>query len=385
MGEQISGDTMRLDCPAPRLPCRTVLSTLVEKALPAGEVLDTASPSPGTGCGEVPAPSKRRGSAASRICVSILFLIALVATCLPVQAADTKMGNDSVQAVLDRVKKMSPAEQQAWLGQLEQRAAKAARLTMSAEDAAKYEKRTQAMLHQETVTWKVLREVVGDTETRETAIKTAEAVKAQAAEIAKNAKEALAKTPVVVKREAKKVVVPELKTPVVKEEPKKIEPKKAEVAKPQTAAKDVVKPAVVKEEPKRDVAKPQAAVTVNVEELDARIAGCNLMLRELEAALAEKDVAWEAAKLEPLSDRLKELVVRYNDLSLVRGAVPKPQQATVTPLESPKSLISQFSVRVVEARKRAKDPKNIDDDVEREAELTRLDAVSHRLAELAGK
>ena len=120
--------------------------------------------------------------------MSILFLIALVATCLPVQAADTKTGDDSVQAELDRVKKMSPAEQQAWLAQLEQRAAQAARLTMSAEDAAKHETRTQALLHQKTVTWKVLREVIGDTETREKAIKTAEAVKAQAAEIAKKRK-----------------------------------------------------------------------------------------------------------------------------------------------------------------------------------------------------
>ena len=54
MGEQISGDTMRLDCPAPRLPCRTVLSTLVEKALPAGEVLDTASPSPARAAARFP-------------------------------------------------------------------------------------------------------------------------------------------------------------------------------------------------------------------------------------------------------------------------------------------------------------------------------------------
>jgi hypothetical protein len=129
---------------------------------------------------------------------------------------------------------------------------------------------------------------------------------------------------------------------------------------------------------------PSGSVTVNVEELEARIAAGNLALRELEAELCEKGV-WNAAKLEPLVDRLKVLVVRHNDLGLVREAAPKEQRAGITQPEAPKSAISQLSARVVEARNRANDPQLTSHDVERRAELTRLEAISHRLAELAGK
>ena len=100
--------------------------------------------------------------------------------------------------------------------------------------------------------------------------------------------------------------------------------------------------------------------------------------------LAEKRT-WTAAKLEPLVDRLKTLVVRRSDLGLFRDAAPKEQQANITQLEAPKSAISQLSARVVEARNRANNPQFVGDDVERRAELARLEAVSHRLAELAGK
>ena len=44
----------------------------------------------------------------------------------------------------------------------------------------------------------------------------------------------------------------------------------------------------------------------------------------------------DAAKLEPLADRLKTLIVRRDDLGLFRDAVPKDQQAEITKLETPK-------------------------------------------------
>ncbi len=231
---------------------------------------------------------------------------------------------DRVQTELDRVAKMPAAEQQAWLQQLETRAARAARATLSTKEADRYEAHTKAKLHQKTVTWKVLREVIEDAEARE-AIVAAKAVK------------------------------------------------KAGVAKPQAAKK------------RTEVAKPQAtAVKIDVEELEARINAANLALRELEADLAEK-TNWTAAKLDPLFDRLKTLVVGRDDLGLFREALPKEQQAEVAKLEPPKAAIVQLSARVVEARNRANDPKFVGDEVERRAELTRLQAISHRLAELAGK
>jgi hypothetical protein len=235
---------------------------------------------------------------------------------------------DRVQAELDQVAKMTAPEQQAWLQQLEKRAAQAARATLAPKEAARQEARTSSLLHQKKVTWKVLREVIEDTEACESAT------------------EAAAK-------------------------PKAVE--KTAVAKPQAAKK------------RTKAAKPQAAaVKIDVEELETRIAAANLELRELEADLAEK-TTWTAAKLDPLFDRLKTLVVGYEDLGLFRDVLPKKQQAEVTTLEAPKAAIAQLSARVVEARKRANDPKFVGDEVERRAELTRLETISHRLAELAGK
>ncbi len=244
---------------------------------------------------------------------------------------------DRVQAEFDRVAKMSAAEQQAWLRQLEQRAARAARLTLSPKEAARRMTHTDALLHQKTVTWKVLREVIEDTEAREKAANGT--AKPKAVKIA--------------------------------------------VAKPRAAEKHDAK-SRTKRIAKSQAAEAATVVKVNVEELESQIAASNLALRELEADLTEK-TAWTAAKLEPLADRLKTLVVRQNDLGLFRDALPKERQAEVTKLETPRSAISQLSARVVEARNRANDSQFSGDDVERRAELARLDAVSHRLAELAGK
>lgn len=244
---------------------------------------------------------------------------------------------DRVQAELERVEKMNPADQQAWLQQLEQRAAKIAKQTLSPKEAERYQARVHAMLHQKTVTWAVLREVVGDIQTRE---KAPDALKTNAA-------------------------------------------KQTVVAKPQAGKASGRTRAATN-------AKPQATrrggttVKVDVEELEAQIAACNLALREVEAELAEKS-GWTAAKLESAFDRLKTTVVCYRDLSLFRDLVPKDQRAEMTKLEAPKSAISQLAARVPDARKRAKSDKFVGDDIERKAELTRIDVVAHGIEELAGK
>jgi hypothetical protein len=321
---------------------------------------------------------------------------------------------DSVQMVLDGVAKMSPAEQQAWLAQLEQRAARAARQTMSPEDAAKQQAKTQKLLHQKMVTWQVLRDVLADTDAREKTIKASEIAKELAAKkaaeqmalekerAAKIAEEKAAqKAAEAAKQQAVEAVkthmanaVEALKANAAKAmEVAKTQP--AQNAKPQTASSPLKKgtgsePAsenAVKNND-REVPVPffqqTARVTVNAEELDARIGGCNLAFRELESTLNEKG-EWNAAKLEPLLDRLKELVIRHDDLGLIRAAASKEQRASITRLETTKPAISQFSALVVEARNRASDPKFGGDDIERQAELVRLDAISHRLAELGGK
>jgi predicted Fe-S protein YdhL (DUF1289 family) len=286
----------------------------------------------------------------------LTVFVACVVSGLAVRAEDAKPGADRVQAEFDRVAKMSRAEQQAWLDQLEQRAARVARHTLSPEEAAKQQAHTSSLLHQKMVTWKVLRGVIEDTEAREKATAVA---KRQAVEVAKPQSVATAK-PLAVEWRAAKPVAEESRVPEPPDEP---------VSDATAASSDKL---------------PAGSVKVNVEELETRIAACNLALREVESELAEK-IAWNAAKLEPLADRLKVLVVRRNDLGLFRDAVPKKEQPGVTQLEPPKSAISQLSAHVVEARNRANDPKFTGDDVERQAELTRLEAVSRRVAEMAGK
>ena len=128
----------------------------------------------------------------------------VLAACVAARADDAKPGNDPVQAVLDRVKKMSLPEQQAWLEQLEQRAARAARLTLSPEAAARQQAHTQSLLHQKTVTWQALREVIADTEAREKTA--AEVAKPQAVKRVEDAKPQAVKRAKIAKPQAVKKV-----------------------------------------------------------------------------------------------------------------------------------------------------------------------------------
>ena len=97
---------------------------------------------------------------------------------------------------------------------------------------------------------------------------------------------------------------------------------------------------------------PEGTVQIEQEELTARIRGCNLAFRALEAELDEKGT-WTAARLEPLVDRLEILMLRRHDLELFRGVVPKEQRSAVEPLASAKSVVSPVAAHIVEARTRA--------------------------------
>jgi hypothetical protein len=132
-----------------------------------------------------------------------------------------------------------------------------------------------------------------------------------------------------------------------------------------------------------DAARPEK-VEIQPDELAARIGGCNLAFRALETELNEKS-DWTAARLEPLADRLKLLVTRRNDLHLFREAISEQQRSSIDPLASPKAVVSPLAERIVEARGRATGSAFHGTEAERQAELQRLDELSRRLAELAGK
>ena len=129
---------------------------------------------------------------------------------------------------------------------------------------------------------------------------------------------------------------------------------------------------------------PQGTVEVEAEELAARIRGCNLAFRALEAELEESG-EWTAARLESLVDRLEILVLRRHDLELFREVVPKPQRSSVETLATAKSVVSPVAAHIVEARTRTSGSSFTGTEAERQRELGRLGELSRRLAALADK
>jgi hypothetical protein len=318
--------------------------------------------------------------------------------------AGTKTGTarpDTVQAVLDRVAKMSFGQQQAWLAELEQRADRAVQQRFSSDEAAKQQERIRSLLHQKVVTWQVLRTVVAQIEVWEK--KEGDSRQAQRRTTAEE------QPPAKPQAEQKAAAKPQAaEKPIVR--PQAVQ--KA-IAKPQAVEKPIAKaravdtpvakklfrnsPLPLGEGTRRETASrphvaekpiseplPPDSVQVNVEELETRIAACNLAIRAVEAELDEKGV-WSAAKIEPLLDRLKTLAVRRGDLDLFRELVPASRRETVAALESPKSAIAQLRARVVEARGRANRDDFAGGDAARNSELGRLKTISGRLAEMAEK
>jgi len=129
---------------------------------------------------------------------------------------------------------------------------------------------------------------------------------------------------------------------------------------------------------------PADAVEIKPDELAARIRGCNLAFRALEAEVDETDV-WTAARLEPLVERLQILVVRRNDLDLFCQLVPKEQRSSIEALAPAKGVVSPVAAGIVAARSRAAGAEFKGTEAERQGELRRLEELSRRLAALAGK
>ena len=123
---------------------------------------------------------------------------------------------------------------------------------------------------------------------------------------------------------------------------------------------------------------------IEPDELAARIRGCNLAFRALEAELEERD-AWTAARLEPLLARLEILVLRPHDLELFRDVVPQQERSSLDPMASAKGAVSSLAAHIVAGRGRASGSGFRGSEAERHGELGRLEQLSRRLAALAAK
>ena len=91
-----------------------------------------------------------------------VFALVLAASCLCSLAVAgkeiAKSDPDPVQPILDRLAKMDFAEQQAWLRRLEDRSARAARLSLNPEQSDRQQALVRSLLHRKMITWQVLRD-----------------------------------------------------------------------------------------------------------------------------------------------------------------------------------------------------------------------------------
>jgi hypothetical protein len=122
-------------------------------------------------------------------------------------------------------------------------------------------------------------------------------------------------------------------------------------------------------------------VTVNIEQLAARIEGNNLALRTLEADLEARH-DWSADQLEGVLNRADMLVLRQRDLTLFRDLITPEEQDRVGRIESPQQLFTQLGTRIAEIRRQVAGSDFLGTDAERQAEVRRLRSLSERLAEL---
>jgi len=353
--------------------------------------------------------------------LSVMWLLPSVAMCAEEVKGQSEVAQppsavlgDSAQpgaAVLQAVAKMATAQQQAWLGRLEQRAGRAARLTLGPKEAAKQQARTAARLHQKLVIWQALRELIEETDRRERdaidvlvrryrsrvietfhkQLDVRDERQAAWADVYRDWKAAGGQF------EQQDRLIDWLEAAIGSADPEHVgaipeRPRFENGRPPANVARRPVESVKVQRSEKREEGakvrtgekvKTGEKVEVNVEELAARIAGSNLGFRTLESDLDEKGT-WDAARLEPLAERLRILVLRHADLSLFRSLAAADQRSSVGRLESPQTAISDLGARISEARKLASGEEFKGTQSERRAELDRLEALSRRLAEVGG-
>ncbi len=284
------------------------------------------------------------------------------------------------KAVLLRVVRMDTAEQQQWLLSLEARLNRANLLVLDPDEAAKEQAEIRDLLRRENISVTSLLELLRKLDAAEKAVadRLMPPVKPQAArwpECGYRCELPSAPSqPMIETTDRNKT-----------SEPRGLSPRKVLLQdKPGSL------PAVLSGRPRpaRSIARPSAelllsasseavvsvapTVRVNLDELSARVAGCNLTLRALEDDL-DATGPWNADQLAPLVERLNTLLSRRADLSVFLEMVPLKDRARVGRLESPRSVVSRIGRRISDARTHA----------EQRAELQRLDELSRRLTAMA--
>ena len=121
---------------------------------------------------------------------------------------------------------------------------------------------------------------------------------------------------------------------------------------------------------------------VNLTELRSRIAGTNMALKAMEAELYEPH-RWTPAELALLTARLHTLALRVQDARLFRQNVPEDIRQLIDAADSPQPTITLLASQIAETRQRIAGSGFSGTEQQRQAALSQLDELSHRLVEIA--
>ncbi len=313
-----------------------------------------------------------------------MWKLLLIHTALLTATSDGSDGTPpDYKAVLLRVVRMDTVEQQQWLLLLEARLNRANRLVLDPEEAAKEQAGIHDLLRRKNISVAALLGLLQKLDAAE---------KTVADRLMPSAKPQAARWP----QRGYHCELPSAPSQPPTETTGRNKPSEPRGLSPREVSpqdKPGCSPAVLSgcPRPAKSIARPSAelllsasseavvsvvpTVRVNLDELSARIAGYNLMLRALEDEL-DGDGPWNAERLAPLVERLKILLIRRADLSVFLEIVPHNDRTRVGRLELPKSVVSRIGQRISDARTRAE---GLDSPAERRAELQRLDELSRQL------
>lgn len=120
---------------------------------------------------------------------------------------------------------------------------------------------------------------------------------------------------------------------------------------------------------------------VDLGELQARLTGYNLSVANLISQLHD-DESWSAERLDAALDTLAELQIVRRDLNLYRNVLPVATRGNLPTVQSTKTAFALLSAKTAAARRQLESASGHRSQ-DAQAELVRLERVSHRLAQLA--
>lgn len=148
---------------------------------------------------------------------------------------------------------------------------------------------------------------------------------------------------------------------------------------PSSAPFPSVRPAPAR--PMHTAARAKVAPRVDLSELQARLTAYNLSVANLISQLHD-DESWSAERLDSALDTLAELQIVRRDLNLYRNVLSPATRGNLATVQSTTTAFALLSAKTAAARRQQESASGRPSQ-DMQAELVRLERVSHRLAQLA--